>query len=236
LYAPCTTPAVVLVVEDELLVRLLVVDVLAEAGFEVVEASTADYAVLVLDDRPDIRVVFTDVDMPGRLNGFQLARHVQDHYPCVGVVIGSGKCRPAPDEVAPGTSFLQKPYPLGTLVREVRRLAARPVPARDEKVFAKVQDWRGVVAGWQRTINLAGRPAALRCYFHLSKGDETIRDEHGIEVPDLDHARAEVMKAIAELRATQPRLAREGAGWTLTVADASGAALFTIPLDVGLAS
>ncbi len=69
-------------------------------------------------------MVFTGVDMPGRLNGFQLARHVQDHHHRVGIIIGSGKCRPGPDDLAPGTVFLQKPYPLERLVREVRRLAA----------------------------------------------------------------------------------------------------------------
>jgi CheY-like chemotaxis protein len=123
-------PAVVLVVEDEALVRLLAVDVLEEAGFEVIEAPSADYAVLVLEKRDDIRVVFTDVDMPGRLNGFQFARHVQDHHHRIGVIIGSGKCRPGPGDVAPDTIFLQKPYPLATLVREVRRLATRPLPPR----------------------------------------------------------------------------------------------------------
>ena len=121
---PSTTPTVVLVVEDEPLVRLLAVDVLEEAGFEVIEAPTADYAVTVLEKREDVRVVFTDVDMPGRLNGFQLARHVQDNHHRVRVIVGSGKCRPGPGDVAPGTIFLQKPYPLETLVREVRRLAS----------------------------------------------------------------------------------------------------------------
>ena len=91
---PSTTSPVVLVVEDEALVRMLAVDVLEDAGFEVIEAPSADYAVLVLDKRDDIRVVFTDVDMPGRLNGFQLARHIQDHHHRVRVIIGSGKCRP----------------------------------------------------------------------------------------------------------------------------------------------
>jgi two-component system, response regulator PdtaR len=129
--APCTTPSVVLVVEDEPLVRLLAVDVLEEAGFEVIEAPTADYAVLALEKRADIRVVFTDVDMPGRLNGFQLARYVQDHHHQIGVIIGSGKCDLGPGDVAPGTIFLQKPYPLATLVREVRRLALKGSEPRD---------------------------------------------------------------------------------------------------------
>ena len=67
---------------------------------------------------------FYESRIAGRLNGFALARHVQDHHHRVGVIIGSGKCRPGPDDVAPGTVFLQKPYPLDRLVREVRRLAA----------------------------------------------------------------------------------------------------------------
>jgi hypothetical protein len=62
--------------------------------------------------------------MPGRLNGFQLARHIQDHHHRVRVIIRLGKCRPAPNDIAPGTRFLQKPYALEVLVREVRRLAA----------------------------------------------------------------------------------------------------------------
>jgi hypothetical protein len=77
---------------------------------------------------------------------------------------------------------------------------------------------------------------SMRCYFHLTKGDKTIRDERGLEVPDLDHARTEAIKAIAELRATQPSLAREGAGWTLIVADRSGVTLFTLPLHGGSTS
>ena len=120
---PLPTGAVVLVVEDEPLVRALAVDVLEEAGFEVLEAPTADYAVVVLEKRADIRVVFTDVDMPGQLNGFQLARFVQDHHHHIGIIIGSGKCRPGTHDVAPGTIFLQKPYPVETLVREVHRVA-----------------------------------------------------------------------------------------------------------------
>jgi two-component system, response regulator PdtaR len=120
---PLSLP-VVLVVEDEPLVRALAVDVLEEAGFEVIEAPTADYAVGVLDKRSDIRVIFTDVDMPGRLNGFQLARLVQDHYHRVNVIVSSGKCRPWPSDIPPGTIFLGKPYTLTLLVEAVRRLAA----------------------------------------------------------------------------------------------------------------
>jgi CheY-like chemotaxis protein len=101
-------PTVILVVEDEALLRLLLMEVLEEAGFEVIEAGTADDAVLLLAHRPDIRLVFTDVDMPGVLDGFQLAQHVQDHHRDVAVIIGSGQCRPGPEDITPGTIFLQK--------------------------------------------------------------------------------------------------------------------------------
>ena len=76
--ATAEQPNAVLVVEDEPLVRALAVDVLEEAGFDVLEAATADYALVVLEKREDICVLLTDVDMPGRLNGFQLAHIVQE--------------------------------------------------------------------------------------------------------------------------------------------------------------
>lgn len=115
---------VVLFVEDEPLIRALAVDVLEEAGFEVIEAPTADYAVVVLAKRPDVRVVVTDVDMPGRLNGFQLARIVQDYYHQVGVVVGSGRARPKPGDLSPEAIFLAKPYGPSTLVAAIRKVAA----------------------------------------------------------------------------------------------------------------
>jgi len=126
--APCSPPtrgpAVVLVVENDPLVRALAVDVLEEAGFEVIEASSADYAVIVLEKRPDVRVVFTDVEMPGKLDGIQLARIVQHRYQRAGVVVGSGRERPTPSELSPDAAFLAKPYAPATLVDAIRRLAA----------------------------------------------------------------------------------------------------------------
>ena len=116
-------PYAVLVVEDEPLVRALAVDVLEEAGFNVLEAPTADYALVVLETREDICVLLTDVDMPGRLNGFQLARIVQDHFHRVRVVIVSGKARPNRDDIAPDAIFIPKPYKLSEIVRTVQALA-----------------------------------------------------------------------------------------------------------------
>lgn len=115
---------VVLVVEDEPLVRALAVDVLEEAGFEVIEAPTADYALIVLERRSDISVIFTDVEMPGRLNGFELARIVQDHHQRVRIIVGSGRVRPGTGDIAPHAVFLAKPYAADALVRAVQSMVA----------------------------------------------------------------------------------------------------------------
>ena len=115
----------VLVVEDEPLVRALAVDVLEDAGFAVIEAPSADYALVVLEKREDIQVVLTDVDMPGRLNGMQLARIVQDHFHRVRVVIVSGNGGPQMHEIAPDAVFIPKPYELGEIVRIVQALSSR---------------------------------------------------------------------------------------------------------------
>jgi CheY-like chemotaxis protein len=123
--APAEQVNAVLVVEDEPLVRALAVDVLEEAGFDVLEAATADYALAVLAKREDICVLLTDVDMPGRLNGFQLARIVQDHFHRVRVVIVSGKARPTRNDIAPDAVFIPKPYKLSEIVRTVEALARR---------------------------------------------------------------------------------------------------------------
>ena len=121
--APCR-PSVVLVVENDPLVRALVVDVLEEAGFEVIEAPSADYAVLVLEKRADVRVVFTDVEMPGMLDGIQLARMIQHRHRQVGVIVGSGRERPRPGDIAPEIAFLAKPYAPAALVDAIRKLGA----------------------------------------------------------------------------------------------------------------
>jgi DNA-binding NtrC family response regulator len=118
-------PTVILVVEDEALLRLLLMEVLEEAGFEVIEACTADEAVLLLGHRLDTRLVFTDVDMPGALDGLQLAQYVQEHHCEVAVIIGSGKCRPGPENISPGTIFLQKPYSTSALLKHVRSMTVR---------------------------------------------------------------------------------------------------------------
>lgn len=86
---------VVLVVEDETLVRMFMADFLDEAGFKVFEAVNADEALTVLQARPDVQVVITDIEMPASaMNGLKLAQTFQERWPGVGVAISSGRERP----------------------------------------------------------------------------------------------------------------------------------------------
>lgn len=116
---------VVLLVEDEPLVRMFGTDVLEDAGFAVVEAANGDEALVLLESRADIRVLFTDVDMPGSLNGFQLARLAKARWPHVGVLIVSGQMRPGPGDMPEGGHFVGKPYQPAAIVRLIEGLARR---------------------------------------------------------------------------------------------------------------
>ena len=101
---------VVLVVEDEFLLRMDAVDMIAAAGFEVVEAANADDAIEILESRPDITVVFTDIQMPGSMDGLKLARAVRGRWPPIKIIATSGHLHVAETDLPEGGRFLPKPY------------------------------------------------------------------------------------------------------------------------------
>ncbi|HUQ94415.1 MAG TPA: response regulator [Bryobacteraceae bacterium] len=110
--------ATVLVVEDELLIRELVAEELELAGLTVLAAGDADAAISIMESRPDIRLIFTDIDMPGSMDGLKLAAAVRDRWPPVHIIITTGKLRPL--EIPSNAIFLPKPY-VGAHVAAVMR-------------------------------------------------------------------------------------------------------------------
>ena len=116
-------PPVILLVEDEALVRMIAAEVLSEAGFTVLESANAEEALTVLQTRSDVQVLFTDVNMPGPLDGLGLANLVHSGMPGVGILIGSGRIRPSRAELPPGARFIAKPYVLSALTESVCALA-----------------------------------------------------------------------------------------------------------------
>lgn len=111
----------VLVVEDEFMIRADTADVLAEEGFDVVEAGDAEEALDILAERSDIGVLFTDVNLPG-MDGLHLARMVRASWSHIRVIVTSGRTNPAEEEV-PGI-FIGKPYAPQMVVATVKTLIA----------------------------------------------------------------------------------------------------------------
>jgi CheY-like chemotaxis protein len=115
---------VVLVVDDEPLIRLYAVDVLTDAGFDTLEAADAEEAMVLLADNAAITVLFTDINMPGPFNGLELARKVHELRPDVQLIITSGKERPDRSAIPEQGTFLAKPYQ-GSVVAALIKSAAQ---------------------------------------------------------------------------------------------------------------
>lgn len=117
--ALAATHPLVLVVDDEPLIRWVNVDVLTDAGFSVIQAGSGDEALELLQARHDVRVVFTDVEMPGLIDGFALAGQIERQWPEIGVVVTSGRRCPASALNSKMRCFLPKPYSLDHVVRAI---------------------------------------------------------------------------------------------------------------------
>jgi CheY-like chemotaxis protein len=105
-----TKAPAILIVEDEPLVRLCAVEALEDAGYQVVEAANADEAIAILESRRDIRVIFTDIHMPGSMDGLKLAHAVRHRWPPIKIIVTSGREKIASEDLPEGGRFFAKPY------------------------------------------------------------------------------------------------------------------------------
>lgn len=112
---------VVLLVEDELLLRMSA-EMIAQAGFDIVEAGNADEAIAMLEARQDIRIVFTDIQMPGSMDGLRLVRLVRDRWPPVKLVASSGKVTISEGALPEGGKFIGQPYTAAGIAELLRTL------------------------------------------------------------------------------------------------------------------
>jgi CheY-like chemotaxis protein len=120
--SPSKTTAV-LIVEDEPLVRFCAAQIVQEAGFAVIEAANADEAIAILESRRDIRVVFTDMHMPGSMDGLKLAHAVRDRWPPIKIIVTSGHEWVGPHDLPDGGRFFAKPYDPGEIKDTLRAWA-----------------------------------------------------------------------------------------------------------------
>ncbi len=112
----------VLIVEDEALVRLIAASMLQDAGFDTLEAETADNALHVLEDHQDVCLLFSDVQLPGSMDGLHLAAAVHDRWPAIKLLLTSGGVSVNEAELPDHGRFLPKPYSAGQMVGAVRSM------------------------------------------------------------------------------------------------------------------
>ena len=114
----------VLVVEDETLIRMGIVGELEDAGFTVLACSNADAAILLLAANPDISLLFTDIDMPGSMDGLKLAMAVRRRWPPVQIIVTSGKVTLSKADLPDGGRFIAKPYNVSAVAAAFREMSS----------------------------------------------------------------------------------------------------------------
>jgi CheY-like chemotaxis protein len=115
-------PAVVLVVEDEMLLRMRAVDMVEDAGFTPVEAVDADEAVAILEARSDIALLFTDIQMPGSMDGLKLAHAVHERWPPIKIILVSGQLQLTNLDIPAASCFFGKPLEAGAMIAQMRSM------------------------------------------------------------------------------------------------------------------
>jgi DNA-binding NtrC family response regulator len=118
--------AIILLVEEDGRVRGDIAKHLNEHGFDVIEASDSDEALAALEGRSDVRGFVTDAHVPGRIDGFELARVVRERWPAIGVVMMSGHSDASSGPIPPGGEFIAKPYLFEYLAPTLRKFLERP--------------------------------------------------------------------------------------------------------------
>jgi two-component system, response regulator PdtaR len=116
---------VVLIVEDEPFVRIIVAEFLLENGLKVLEAENAEKALSVLNHRSDVELLFTDINMPGKLDGLALAKEVHERWPDILLMLTSGRERLGGLEIPDSGEFIAKPYSLDEVADKIHELLNR---------------------------------------------------------------------------------------------------------------
>jgi CheY-like chemotaxis protein len=115
-------PAVVLVVEDEMLLRMRAVDMVEDAGYTSVEAVDADEAVAILESRSDIALMFTDIQMPGSMDGLTLAHSVHQRWPPIKIILVSGQLKLTDIDLPADSRFFGKPLEAKEMIAQLQNM------------------------------------------------------------------------------------------------------------------
>ena len=122
---PIAIKPIVLVVEDEMLLRMRAVDIVEDAGFTPLEAVSADDALALLESRSDIDLLFTDIQMPGTMNGLKLAHAVHERWPAIKIILVSGQVTPHEKDRPADSRFFGKPVEVQRMIAELQGMIGR---------------------------------------------------------------------------------------------------------------
>lgn len=120
-----STPINVLVVEDEMLLRMRAVDIVEDAGFTAVEAVNADEALSILETRSDIDLLFSDIQMPGSMDGLKLAHAVHERWPSIKIILVSGQVQVSDSDKPTDSLFIGKPLDVKKMVGELQAMVGK---------------------------------------------------------------------------------------------------------------
>src|SRR6185295_105241 len=138
---PITSSPTVLVVEDEMVLRMRAVDIVEDAGFNSVEAVNADEALSILESRSDISLLFTDIQMPGSLDGLKLAHAVHKRWPSIKIILVSGQVNLSDAEKPTDSRFFGKPLETDHMIAELQEMvgvgALTIAPLQERPLAAK---------------------------------------------------------------------------------------------------
>jgi DNA-binding NtrC family response regulator len=119
-----TNQGAVLIVEDDFFIRADTVDMVTQEGFVVFEAANADEAIAILEVHPEIGLMFTDIEMPGTMDGLKLAEYVRHRWPPIKLIVTSGKISLDKAALPQGGLFFSKPYDHSKVLAAMRRMLA----------------------------------------------------------------------------------------------------------------
>ncbi len=119
---PVASSTNVLVVEDEMVLRMRAVDLVEDAGFTAVQAVNADEALSILESRSDISLLFSDIQMPGSMDGLKLAHAVHDRWPSIKIILVSGQVKLADTDKPADSRFFGKPLEVQQMIAELREM------------------------------------------------------------------------------------------------------------------
>ena len=117
-----TSAGTILVVDDQAMIRMFGADMIADAGYQVIEANSADEALLILENAEGITLLFSDIDMPGSMNGLALAEVVHKRWPDVRLLLTSGGQKLEDEDIPDHGRFLPKPYNESSVVGTIKSL------------------------------------------------------------------------------------------------------------------